>query len=167
MLGAMLVQGIQPGPEVMVKRPDLFWGLIASMLIGNIMLVIINLPLVGIWVRLLKVPYRILFPAIVVFCCVGAYSLNSTPTNLLVMGSFSVVAIVLIALDFQMIPLLLGFVLGPLAEENLRRAMVLSRGDPLIFLQRPVSLILVAMIAALIVLVAMPSFQKKKVAFVE
>ncbi len=167
MLGAMLIQGIQPGPEVIVKRPDLFWGLIASMLIGNAMLVVINLPLVGIWVRLLKVPYSILFPAIIVFCCIGAYSLNSTPVNLLLMGAVSVIGVVLIALDFQMIPLLLGFVLGPLAEENLRRAMVLSRGDPMIFVERPVSLALLVSIVALVVLVALPSFQKGKGAFVE
>jgi len=131
------------------------------------MLVVINLPLVGIWVRLLKVPYAILFPAIIVFCCIGAYSLNSTSTNLLLMGGVTILGIVLIALEFQMIPLLLGFVLGPLAEENLRRAMLLSRGDPMIFVERPVSLILLLMIAALIVLVALPSFQQKKEAFVE
>ncbi len=167
MLGAMLIQGIQPGPEVMIKRPDLFWGLIASMLIGNIMLVIINMPLVGIWIRLLHVPYRVLFPAIIVFCCIGAYSLNATPVNLIVMGLFTLIGVWLISLRFQPIPLLLGFVLGPLAEENLRRALIISRGDPIVFLERPVSLAIVIMMVALIIVVAMPSFRNNKEAFVE
>lgn len=167
MLGAMLIQGIQPGPQVIASRPDLFWGLIASMILGNLMLVVINLPLIGFWVRLLKVPYRVLFPAIVIFCCIGAYSLNVTPIMLFIMGGFAVFGVVLTVLGFQPIPLLLGFVLGPLAEENLRRAFVLSRGDPLVFVTRPLSIVLVLMIIALLVLVFLPRFQKSKEAFVE
>jgi putative tricarboxylic transport membrane protein len=167
MLGAMLIQGIQPGPEVIASRPDLFWGLIASMIIGNLMLVIINLPLIGIWVRLLEVPYRVLFPAIVIFCCIGAYSLNMTPIMLFIMGGFAVFGAIITVLGFQPIPLLLGFVLGPLAEENLRRAFVISRGDPSIFVTRPLSIVLVLMIVALLVLIFLPTFQKNKEAFVE
>jgi putative tricarboxylic transport membrane protein len=167
MLGAMLIQGIQPGPNVITSRPDLFWGLIASMIIGNLLLVIINLPMIGIWVRLLKVPYRVLFPAIVIFCCIGAYSLNMTPIMLFIMGGFAVFGVLITILGFQPIPLLLGFVLGPLAEENLRRAFVISRGDPSIFVTRPLSIVLVLMIVALLVLVFLPTFQKSKEAFVE
>ncbi|PDT34515.1 hypothetical protein CO671_19760 [Rhizobium sp. M10] len=167
MLGAMLIQGIQPGPQVISSRPDLFWGLIASMIIGNLLLVVINLPLIGIWVRLLKVPYRVLFPAIVVFCCIGAYTLNVTPIMLFIMAGFTVFGVVLIMLGFQPIPLLLGFVLGPMAEENLRRAFVISKGDPSIFVTRPISIVLILMILALVLLIFLPAFQQNKEEFVE
>lgn len=167
MLGAMLIQGIQPGPQVIVTRPDLFWGLIASMIIGNLLLVVINLPMISIWVKLLKVPYRVLFPAIVVFCCIGAYSLNVTPIMLFILGGFTIFGVAITMLGFQPIPLLLGFVLGPLAEENLRRAFVLSKGDPSIFVTRPISIALVLMIVALVLLIFLPAFQQNKEEFVE
>jgi TctA family transporter len=167
MFGAMIMQGIQPGPDVIVKRPDLFWGLVASMVIGNIMLVIINLPLVGVWVKLLKIPYYILFPSIVVFCCVGAYTVSDTTTDLLILAGFGFAGIVLTALNFQFIPLLLGFILGPLAEENLRRAMAIAKGDPMVFLNRPISLVLLILTAGLLVMALLPKFQARKVEFVD
>jgi putative tricarboxylic transport membrane protein len=165
LLGAMIIQGIQPGPEVMVKRPDLFWGLIASMFIGNVMLVIINLPLISMWVQLLRVPYRILFPVIIVLCCIGAYSIESATTDLFILSLFAAIGVVVMAFGFQPIPLLLGFILGPLAEENLRRAMVIANGDPLVFVQRPVSLVIMLTIFALLALLVLPAFRNKRDAF--
>jgi TctA family transporter len=162
LLGAMIIQGIQPGPEVMIKRPDLFWGLIASMFIGNVMLVIINLPLIQIWVQLLKVPYRILFPIIIVLCCIGGYSIESSATDLVVLSLFATLGVTFAAFGYQPIPLLLGFILGPLAEENLRRAMMIGDGNPLMFVQRPVSLALVITIAVLLLLLVLPAFRKKR-----
>jgi putative tricarboxylic transport membrane protein len=167
LLGAMIIQGIQPGPEVMIKRPDLFWGLIASMFIGNVMLVVINLPLIRMWVQLLKVPYRILFPVIIILCCIGGYSIESSTTDLVVLSLFAAIGVVFMAFGFQPIPLLLGFILGPLAEENLRRAMVIANGDPLVFVQRPVSLVLVIIIAVLLLLLVLPAFRKKREEFAD
>ena len=129
MVGAMTIHGIIPGPQVMTKNPTLFWGMIASMWVGNLMLLVINLPLVGMWVRLLKVPYRLMFPAILMFCCIGIYSINSLPTDVMFIGLFGFVGYVLIKFGFEPAPLLLGFVLGKLMEENLRRALIISRGD--------------------------------------
>ena len=129
MVGAMTIHGIIPGPQVMTKNPTLFWGMIASMWVGNLMLLVINLPLVGMWVRLLKVPYRMLFPAILMFCCIGIYSINSLPTDVMFIGLFGLVGYVLIKFGFEPAPLLLGFVLGKLMEENLRRALIISRGS--------------------------------------
>src|SRR6185436_12150608 len=131
--------GIVPGPQVMTKQPDLFWGLIASMWLGNLMLVIINLPLVGLWVRLLRVPYRLMFPAILIFCCIGIYSINNRPGDVLLMAGFGLSGHFLFKLGFEPAPLLLGFVLGKLLEEKLRQALVLSRGSFLPFVTRPVS----------------------------
>jgi TctA family transporter len=165
LLGAMIIQGIQPGPEVMIKRPDLFWGLIASMFIGNVMLVVINLPLIRIWVQLLKVPYRILFPIIIILCCIGGYSLESSSVDLVVLSLFAAIGIVFMAYGFQPIPLLLGFILGPLAEENLRRAMMIANGDPTVFVTRPVSAVLVAIIAVLLLLLVLPAFRKTREEF--
>ena len=130
MIGALMIHGIAPGPRVMTDRPGLFWGLIASMWIGNLMLVILNLPLIGLWVRLLRVPYRLLFPAIIVFCCIGAYTINSKPFDLAVMAFFAIFGYIALKLDCEPAPLILGFVLGPMMEENLRRALLISRGDP-------------------------------------
>ncbi|MBL8835610.1 MAG: tripartite tricarboxylate transporter permease [Alphaproteobacteria bacterium] len=168
MIGAMMMQGIQPGPEVVRNDPALFWGLVVSMLIGNLMLVVINLPLVGLWVRLLRTPNRFLFPAILVFCCIGIYATSSS-TNLLLMAAFfAVFGIVLAALDLDVVPFLLGFVLGPLMEDNLRRAMVITRGDPVIFLQRPICLGLMAMTVALLVVVVVPAVRRgREKAFAE
>ena len=139
MVGAMTIHGIVPGPQVMTKQPELFWGMIASMWIGNLMLIVINLPLVGIWVRLLRVPYRHLFPMIVIFCCIGVYSLNNAPFDVSMTAIFGVVGYWLVKHDFEPAPMILGFVLGPLMEENLRRAMLIARGDATVFLTRPIS----------------------------
>ncbi len=167
MLGAMIMQGIQPGPEVMATRPDLFWGLIASMLIGNVMLVIINLPLIGLWVQLLRVPYRILFPVILTICCIGAYSLEFSMVDLLALSAFAGGGVLLVAFGFPPVPLLLGFILGPLAEENLRRAMAISGGDASVFFTRPISATIVLMIVALVLVVVMPTFKRNRAVFEE
>ncbi|QJE71912.1 tripartite tricarboxylate transporter permease [Aerophototrophica crusticola] len=162
MVGAMTIQGIVPGPTVMTENPTLFWGMIASMWIGNAMLVIINLPLVGIWVRLLKVPYRLLYPAILLFCCIGVYSINSSYFDVVLVAIFGVVGYFLMKHHFEPAPLLLAFVLGPLLEENLRRAMLIARGDPTIFVTRPISLVLLLVAAGLLALVLLPSIRKRR-----
>jgi putative tricarboxylic transport membrane protein len=162
--GAMIMQGITPGPQVMTANPELFWGLIASMWIGNLLLVVLNLPLVGVWVRLLRVPYRWLFPAILMFCCVGNYSVNNNPVDVYLLALVGVLGYVLAKLDCEPAPLLLGYVLGPLMEEYLRRAMLLSRGDATVFFTRPISLVF--MIATVLVLAAViaPAVRKKRAA---
>jgi putative tricarboxylic transport membrane protein len=162
MLGAMIMQGIAPGPQVMTARPELFWGIIASMWIGNLALVILNLPLVGIWVRLLKIPYRWLFPAIIMFCCIGNYSVSNNPVDVYLCAVVGALGYVLIKLGCEPAPLILGYVLGPLMEEYLRRAMLLSRGDPTVFFTRPISLAF--MVATLLILVVMiaPALRKKR-----
>ena len=162
MLGALTMQGIQPGPEVMTQRPDLFWGLIASMWIGNLMLVILNLPLVGVWVWMLKVPYRLLFPSIMVFSAIGIYSLSSSPFEIYMTAFFGVLGFVLVKLGFNMAPLLLGFVLGPLLEENLRRSMLMSRADPTIFFTRPLSLVFIVATVVILVVVLAPTFRNRR-----
>jgi putative tricarboxylic transport membrane protein len=139
MVGAMTIKGIQPGPQVMTSNPQLFWGLIASMWVGNAMLVILNVPLFGIWIKLLTVPYRFLFPAITLFCCIGVYSLNNSNFDVYVMAIFAVIGYVFYKLSVESAPLLLGFILGPMMEENLRRALLLSRGDWGTFVTRPLS----------------------------
>lgn len=162
MLGALTIQGIAPGPQVMTSKPDLFWGLIASMWIGNLMLVILNLPLVGMWVKLLKIPYKWLFPAIIMFCAIGNFSINNSAMDVYLCAMFAVVGYVLVKLQCEPAPLILGYVLGPLMEENLRRAMLISRGDPSVFFTRPISAgFMVAAILILIVMV-LPAFRKKK-----
>jgi putative tricarboxylic transport membrane protein len=160
MVGAMTIHGIIPGPQVMTKNPTLFWGMIASMWVGNLMLLIINLPLVGVWVRLLKVPYHLMFPAILMFCCIGIYSINSLPTDVMMIGLFGLVGYVLVRLDFEPAPLLLGFVLGKLLEEYLRRALLISRGDPMVFVERPVSAGLLAVAVVLLALALLPMIRK-------
>ncbi|HYX04978.1 MAG TPA: tripartite tricarboxylate transporter permease [Reyranella sp.] len=162
MMGAMIIQGIAPGAAVMDKRPDLFWGMVASMWIGNLMLLVINLPLIGIWVRLLNVPYRLLFPAILVFCLLGIYTVNNSTTDVLLTALFAVFGYLLTKFGLEPAPLVLGFILGPLMEENLRRSMVLSRGDPMIFLTRPLSLALLLMSAGVVLLVALPQFRRTR-----
>jgi TctA family transporter len=162
MIGAMTIQGIAPGPRVMTQQPDLFWGIIASMWIGNAMLVIINLPLIGIWVRLLKVPYRLLFPMILVLCAIGVYSLNSSAFEVGMTALFGVLGYLFYKLGCEPAPMLLGFILGPLMEENLRRALVLSRGDPTVFLTRPISLTLLVLAALLLAMVILPTFRKTR-----
>ncbi|AOB38615.1 tripartite tricarboxylate transporter permease [Bordetella parapertussis] len=162
MVGAMTIHNIQPGPQVMTSHPELFWGLIASMWIGNLMLVVLNLPLVGLWVKLLKVPYRILYPAILVFCTIGVYSLNYNVFDVFVTAIFGVVGYVWSKLKCEGAPLLLGLVLGPMMEENFRRALLLSRGDFLTFVERPLSASLLGAAALLVIIVALPSIRKKR-----
>ncbi|EFH13557.1 tripartite tricarboxylate transporter permease [Pseudoroseomonas cervicalis] len=150
MLGAMIIQGIQPGPRLVTEHPELFWGLIASFWIGNVMLVILNLPLIGIWVKMLAIPYRILYPAILLFICIGVYSVNNSAFDVLLVMIFGVFGYLMMLLKFEPAPLVLGFILGPLMEEHLRRAMLLSRGDPMVFLERPISASFLAITAALL-----------------
>jgi putative tricarboxylic transport membrane protein len=162
MVGAMTIHGIVPGPQVMTKQPELFWGMIASMWIGNLALVVINLPLVGVWVRLLRVPYRLLFPMIIIFCVVGIYSLNNSPFDVAMTALFGVVGYWLIKHDFEPAPMLLGFILGPLMEENLRRAMLIARGDATVFLTRPLSASLLVLALILLVIAVLPSIRKRR-----
>ncbi len=168
MVGAMTIHNIQPGPQVMTSNPELFWGLIASMWIGNAMLVVLNLPLIGIWIKLLTVPYRWLFPAIVLFCAIGVYSTNNNTFDIWMVGGFGIVGYLFIKLGVEPAPLLLGFILGPMMEENLRRAMLLSRGDWGVFVTRPLSAGLLAAAVLLLVIVLMPAVKSKRAeAFVE
>jgi putative tricarboxylic transport membrane protein len=162
MVGAMMIHGIVPGPQVMTKQPELFWGMIASMWIGNLMLVIINLPMVGLWVRLLRVPYRMLFPAIIIFCAIGVYSINNSAFDIVMTGLFGVIGYWLVKHDFEPAPMLLGFVLGPMLEENLRRAMLIARGDPSTFITRPISGGLMALAALLLALALLPMIRGKR-----
>jgi len=162
MIGAMIIQGIVPGPNVAAEQPALFWGVIASMWIGNLMLIVLNLPLIGLWVRLLTVPYYVLFPAIMSFCAIGVYSVNSNPYDLYSVAFFGLIGYVLVKLRCEPAPLLLGFVLGPLLEENLRRAMIISRGDPSVFVYRPISATLLAIAVIVLVVVLLPSIRRKR-----
>lgn len=139
MLGALIIHGIQPGPLLMTQQPDLFWGLIVSFGIGNIMLMILNLPLVGMWVAILRIPYNVLYPAILVFIALGVYSVNNNTFDILMVAGIGAVGYLLAILKFEAAPLMLGFVLGPLMEENLRRSLLLSRGDMMTFIDRPIS----------------------------
>jgi putative tricarboxylic transport membrane protein len=140
MLGALTIQGITPGPGILTEHPDLFWGVVASMWIGNLMLLVLNLPLVGIWIRLLAIPYRLLYPAILVFCCIGVYSVANDPADVVMMAGFGAFGYLLLKLGCPPAPLILGFILGPILEENMRRALLISRGDPAVFVTRPISL---------------------------
>ena len=158
MIGALTIHGIQPGPQIMSERPNVFWGMIASMWIGNLMLVIINLPLIGMWVQLLKVPYRFLYLSILLFCGIGVYTVNNSATAVMLAALFGVVGYIFMRLECEPAPMILGFVLGPLMEENLRRAMRISSGDPMIFLNRPISLGLLIAALLLVLLVALPRF---------
>ncbi|MDT7518877.1 tripartite tricarboxylate transporter permease [Rhodoferax sp. TBRC 17660] len=168
MVGAMTIHNIQPGPQVMTANPELFWGLIASMWIGNLMLVILNLPLIGIWIKLLSVPYRWLFPSIVLFCAIGVYSTNNNNWDIWMVGLFGIIGYIFIKLGTEPAPLLLGFILGPMMEEYLRRALLLSRGDWSVFVTRPLSASLLLAALALLVVVMLPSIKaKREEAFVE
>ena len=168
MVGAMTIHNIQPGPQVMTSNPALFWGLIASMWIGNMMLIILNLPLIGMWVQLLKIPYRFMYPAILVFCCIGVYTVNNTVFDVYVTAAFGLIGYLFYKLGCEPPPLLLGFILGPMMEENFRRALLLSRGDFTTFLTRPLSLGLLIAAALLVVIVALPAVKAtREAAFVE
>jgi putative tricarboxylic transport membrane protein len=162
MIGAMIIQGIVPGPSVAAEKPDLFWGLIASMWIGNLLLIVLNLPLIGLWVKLLKVPYYVLFPIIMAFCSIGVYSVNSNIYDLYVVAFFGLLGYALMKMRCEPAPLLLGFVLGPLLEENMRRAMILGKGNPMTFVDRPLSATLLVIAAAVLVIVLLPNVRKKR-----
>jgi len=162
MMGAMIIQGIQPGAAVMTKAPELFWGMVASMWIGNLMLLVLNLPMIGVWVKLLSVPYRLLYPAILLFCIIGVYSINTNVEQLILMALFAAFGYLLYKFGCEPAPLVLGFILGPLMEENLRRSLVISRGDPMVFLERPISAVLLAMTVAVIALIVLPQFRKTR-----
>src|SRR5688572_23380542 len=162
MIGAMMMQGLAPGPQVIAEKPELFWGIVASMWIGNLMLVVLNLPLVGLWVSLLKVPYRWLLPSVVMFCCIGNYSVNNNPVDVYLCAALGALGYVLAKLECEPAPLLLGYVLGPLFEEHLRRAMILGRGDPLLFLTRPISLAFVLGTALVLAVMVWPALRRKQ-----
>ncbi len=165
MIGALMIQGIAPGPQVMTDKPELFWGLIASMWLGNAMLVVLNLPLIGIWIKLLQVPYRFLFPSILIFMNVGVFSLSNNPWDCLIMSVFGVFGYICVKLECEPAPMILGFILGPLMEENLRRAMLLSRGDATVFfdpVNKPISFSFLLAAVALLVIIALPNIRKKR-----
>ena len=168
MIGAMIIQGIQPGPSVMTEQPALFWGIIASMWIGNLMLLVLNLPLIGLWVKMISVPYHLLYPMILVFCCIGVFSLNNSGFDVYLMMFFGFLGYVFKKLDCEPAPMLLGFILGPMMEEFLRRALLLSKGDPTIMVTRPISATMLVVSLVLLALVLMPAFSKtREVAFQE
>ncbi len=168
MIGALIIQGIQPGPTVMTEQPALFWGIIVSMWIGNLFLVILNLPLIGIWVRMVSAPYHLLYPAILVFCGVGVYSINSSTFDVYLMALFGLLGYIFSKLECEPAPMLLGFILGPMMEEYLRRAMILSRGDATTFLTRPISASLLAMSVVAMAIVLLPAIRRtREVAFRE
>jgi putative tricarboxylic transport membrane protein len=158
----MIIQGIQPGPSVMVEQPALFWGLIVSMWIGNFLLLVLNLPLIGLWVRMVSVPYHLLYPAILVFCAIGVYSLNNATFDVYLMALFGLLGYIFAKLECEPAPMLLGYILGPMMEEFLRRAMLLSRGDPLVFLTRPISAVLLVAAVLLLCTVLLPAFRKTR-----
>ena len=162
MIGAMIIQGIRPGPNVMVEQPRLFWGVIASMWVGNLFLLVLNLPLIGLWVRLLSIPYQLLYPIILVFTAVGVLSLSNAPFDVHLMAVFGVLGYLLVKLDCEPAPLLLGYILGPMMEEYLRRAMALSRGDPMIFLERPISAAMLALAVLAMVSVVLPAVRSTR-----
>jgi TctA family transporter len=165
MIGALMIQGIAPGPQVMTDKPQLFWGLIASMWLGNALLVVLNLPLIGIWIKLLQVPYRYLFPSILIFMSVGVFSLSNNPWDCLIMAVFGVFGYICVKLECEPAPMILGFILGPLMEENLRRAMLLSRGDPTVFfnpVDKPISFGFLVASAVLLAVIALPNIRRKR-----
>ncbi len=162
MVGAMYIQGIAPGPDVMTKQPQLFWGLIASMWVGNLMLLVLNLPLIGIWVRLIAIPYRILYPIILILCCMGVYSLNNSPFEVALTVLFGLLGYLFRKLGCEPAPLLMGFILGPQMEENFRRSLLLSRGDPAVFAKEPLSLAFLLTAGILLLLMALPLLRRKR-----
>jgi len=168
MVGAMIIQGIQPGPSVITEQPALFWGIVVSMWIGNLFLLVLNLPLIGLWVRMIMVPYRLLYPTILVFCAIGVFSLRNSQFDVYMMALFGILGYVFSKLGCEPAPMLLAFILGPLMEEFLRRAMLLSRGDPLVFIQRPISATLLGIAVLAMCAVLLPTFGKtREVAFKE
>ncbi len=162
MIGAMIIQGIQPGPSVMNEQPALFWGVVASMWIGNIMLLILNLPLIGLWVRMITVPYHYLFPAILVFCAIGTFSLNNATFDVYLMAVFGLLGYIFHKIGAEPAPMMLGFILGPMMEEFLRRALLLSKGDPMVLVTRPISAVMLGLAAIALILVLTPALRKKR-----
>jgi TctA family transporter len=162
MVGAMIIQGIQPGPSVIAEQPQLFWGIIASMWIGNFMLLVLNLPLIGLWVKMITIPYQLLYPAILVFCGIGVFSLSNREFDIYLMGLFGVLGYVFAKLGCEPAPMLLAFILGPMMEEYLRRAMLISRGNPWVFIQRPISATLLVLAVLAMAVVLLPSLSKKR-----
>ena len=162
MVGAMIIHGIQPGPSVITEQPALFWGLIVSMWIGNLMLLVLNLPLIGMWVKIITIPYQLLYPGILVFCGIGVFSLKNTTFDIHLMALFGVLGYIFSKLGCEPAPMLLAFILGPLMEEYLRRAMLLSRGNPWVFLQRPISATLLTIAVLALLSVLLPSFSKTR-----
>jgi TctA family transporter len=162
MIGALMIHGITPGPEVISKQPTLFWGVVVSMLIGNVILVVLNLPLIGIWVRLLRIPYTILFPSILVFCCIGTYTVDNSVAAVVVMVVFGIIGYGMLKLDCEPTPLMLGFVLAPMIEENFRRALLVSGGDLMIFVERPISLGFLLASAVLLAAMAFSGLRRRR-----
>ncbi|MET0218210.1 MAG: tripartite tricarboxylate transporter permease [Burkholderiales bacterium] len=162
MIGALIIQGIQPGPSVMTEQPELFWGIIVSMWIGNLFLLVLNLPLIGLWVKMISVPYHFLYPAILVFCCIGVFSLNNSSFDVYLMALFGLAGYIFRKLECEPAPMLLGFILGPMMEEYLRRALLLSKGDPMVFLTRPISAVMLALAFGAIIVVLTPAIRKKR-----
>ena len=162
MIGAMIIQGIQPGPAVVQEQPALFWGIIASMWIGNFFLIVLNLPMIGLWVRMITVPYHFLFPGILVFCAIGVFSLNNSEFDVFMMAGFGLFGYICSKLEMEPAPMLLGFIIGPMMEEYLRRALLLSRSDPMVFLQRPVSATMLVLAALAMIVVLSPQLRKKR-----
>ncbi|OWW22821.1 tripartite tricarboxylate transporter permease, partial [Noviherbaspirillum denitrificans] len=162
MIGAMIIQGIQPGPAVVTEQPALFWGIIASMWIGNFFLIVLNLPMIGLWVRMIMVPYHFLFPGILVFCAIGVFSLNNADFDVYLMAGFGLFGYICGKLEMEPAPMLLGFIIGPMMEEYLRRALLLSRSDPMVFLQRPISATMLVLAAVAMAIVLTPSLRKKR-----
>ena len=162
LLGALLIQGIQPGPQLISEHPDIFWGLIASFWIGNVILMILNVPLIGVWVKMLQVPYRYLFPSAMFFIAVGVFTTQNSLFQIWEVLAFGIIGALLMVLDFSVAPIMLGFVLGPMMEENFRRALLLSRGDMMIFVQRPISGTFMAISAMLLIAVTWGAWRKKR-----
>ncbi|MCC6070928.1 tripartite tricarboxylate transporter permease [Massilia sp. GCM10020059] len=162
MIGAMIIQGIQPGPAVMTEQPALFWGLIVSMWFGNLFLVVLNLPMIGLWVKMIMVPYHRLYPAILMFCAIGVFSLNNAEFDVGLMALFGLFGYICAKLDAEPAPMLLGFIIGPMMEEYLRRALLLSHSDPMVFVQRPISATMLGMAVVALAVVMLPALRKKR-----
>jgi TctA family transporter len=162
MIGAMIIQGIQPGPAVMTEQPALFWGLIVSMWFGNLFLVVLNLPLIGLWVKMIMVPYHRLYPAILMFCAIGVFSLNNNEFDVWLMALFGLFGYICAKLGAEPAPMLLGYIIGPMMEEYLRRALLISHSDPMVFVQRPISATMLALAVAAMIGVLLPSLRKKR-----
>jgi TctA family transporter len=162
MLGALMIQGIQPGPQLMANHADLFWGVVASMWIGNLMLLVFNLPMVGVWIKLLTTPYRFLYPGIILFCCIGVYSVRNSAFDVIVAAGFGLFGMVARQFNCSPAPLVLGLVLGPIFEENFRRSLTISKGDPMIFLEHPISAALLALFALFVVIAVVTGARTQK-----